>query len=151
MKKFIKRASLLGLGIALLGTIVAFTSPFALAKEGCGYKGHGHGKMDALLELPADKQTLVLSTMKQVKEQNKALKEEIKTTKEALTAALTAPEFDEKAYTENANKLQALMNQKFATMTDAVRSIAPEFTQQEREILAKMLPKGPKGPRGGCR
>lgn len=133
MNRFAKTAAILG--IVLTTSVTAFAG------------GRGHN-MEALMELPPETQTLVLSTMKEVREENQGLREEIKATREAMKEALTAPTFDAEAYNANAEKLESLMAEKVGTFTDAIAKIAPELTQEEREVLAEMGPKRGHGPRG---
>ena len=133
MNRFAKTAAILG--IVLTTSVTAFAG------------GRGHN-MEALMELPPETQTLVLSTMKEVREENQGLREEIKATREAMKEALTAPTFDAEAYNANAEKLEGLMAEKVGTFTDAIAKIAPELTQEEREVLAEMGPKRGHGPRG---
>lgn len=104
--------------------------------------GKGFYKLEAFASLPKEKQTLIIDTMKNNREQNAALSEEIRSTKKAMIEALTAAEFDETAFEQNANKLHELHNRKFGTMTESVKELAPRFTQQEREALAAMFKNG---------
>lgn len=134
MNRFTKTAAILG--IALTTSVAAFAQG-----------GHGRN-MDALLELSPETQTLVLSTMKEVREENKELREEIKETREAMKEALTAPTFDAEAYAANAERLEGLMAERVGNFTEAVAGIAPELSQEEREVLAEMGPKGGHGKRG---
>ena len=55
---------------------------------------------------------------------------------------LTAETFDAAAFKQNAEKLQSLMTQGFTSFTDAIAELAPQLTQQEREILAELGPGG---------
>lgn len=136
MKKYLKIAAILGFG--LTASIAAFAHPWG------GGPG-GMGKMNALMELPVDKQTLVLSAIKAVKDENAGLREEIKAARKNMKAVLTAPEFNAAAFKANADKLEALMAQGFRSFTDAVIEVAPQLTQEEREILARLAPDGSRG------
>ena len=136
MNKYVTMAAVIGFGLT------ASIATFAGGWECDGHQGRGKANMEALKELPAEKQTLILATIKEVKEENSALREEIKATREAMKAALTAPTFDEEAFKANAEKLEGLMAEGFRTFTDAVATIAPELTQEEREVLAQMGPRG---------
>jgi Spy/CpxP family protein refolding chaperone len=136
MNRYVKLATVLGLG--LTASIAAFASPWGHG----GHHGHGKAKMEAFMKLPVEKQTLILSTIKQVREENAGLREEIDTTRESLKEVLTAPSFDEAAFKANVEKLENLMTQGFRAFTDAVSQIAPQLTQEEREALAQMAPHG---------
>ena len=140
MNKYLKTAAVLGFG--LTASIAAFAAD---GWEHGGHGRHGKGNMEALMQLPAETQTLILSTMKEVKEENQGRREEIRATREAMKEALTAPAFDEEAFQANAEKLETLMTQGFRSFTDAVAQIAPELTQEEREVLAQMGPQGRHG------
>lgn len=131
MKKYLKMAAILGFG--LTASIAAFAHPW-------GGGSGGMGKMGAIMELPVEKQTLILSAIKEVKDENTGLREEIQTTRQNMKAILTAPEFDAAAFKANADKLEVLMTQGFRSFTDAVIEIAPQMTQEEREILARLAP-----------
>jgi Spy/CpxP family protein refolding chaperone len=137
MNKYLRIAVVIGLGLTF--------SIGAFAEGWSGHRGHGRGNMEALMELPAETQTLILATMKEVKEENSALRDEIRATREAMKEALTAPTFDEESFKANAEKLETLMTQGFRSFTDAVAQIAPELTQEEREVLAQMGPQGRHG------
>ena len=99
----------------------------------------GFYNLEAFAGLPKEKQTLLIETMKSNREKNSALRDEMRSTKKAMIEALTAPEFDESAFEKNAEKLRELQNRRFETMTESVKSLAPGFTQQEREALASMF------------
>jgi len=139
MNKYVKMAAVLGFG--LTASIAAFAGGW----DHGGRHGGGKAKMEALLQLPAEKQTIVLATIKEVKENNVALRQEIKAAREAMKEALTAPTFDEQAFKANAEKLETLMTEGFRSFTNAIAEIAPEFTQEEREVLAQMGPQGRHG------
>lgn len=140
MNKYIKTAAVLGFG--LTASIAAFAAD---GWEHGRHGRHGRGNMEALMQLPVETQTLILSTMKEVREENQGRREEIRATREAMKEALTAPTFDEEAFKANAEKLETLMTQGFKSFTDAVAQIAPELTQEEREVLAQMGPKSRHG------
>ena len=139
MNKYLKTAAVLGFGLT------ASIAAFAGGGEHGGHHGNGKAKMEALMQLPVEKQTLILSTIKEVKKENEGRREEIKATREAMIDALTAPTFDEEAFKANAEKLETLMAEGFRTFTAAVAQIAPELTQEERKVLAQMGPHGRPG------
>ncbi|HSC35814.1 MAG TPA: periplasmic heavy metal sensor, partial [Thermodesulfobacteriota bacterium] len=93
-------------------------------------------------KLPADKQALVISTLSAVKEENKELRDEIEATHDKLKEILTAEQFDAQAFKENSEKLQTLMAQGFTSFSNAIAELAPQLTQEEREILAELGPGG---------
>jgi uncharacterized protein YoaH (UPF0181 family) len=62
-----------------------------------------------------------------------------------LKEVLTAEQFDARAFKENSDKLQALMAQGFTSFSNAIAELAPQLTQDEREILAELGPGGRHG------
>lgn len=136
MRRYLIIASLVGLGIT--------TSIAAIAKP-WGHGGHHRfekTKIEAFMQLPVEKQTLILSTIKEVQGENEHLRKEIEATKESLLEILTAPTFDSEAYQTNVVKLEALITEGFRAITDAVEEIAPQLTQEERKSLASIVPDG---------
>jgi uncharacterized membrane protein len=107
--------------------------------------GKGFYKLEAFASLPKEKQTLIIDTMQKNREQNAALRDEIRGTKKAMIDALTAPEFDVAAFESNANKLHELHNEKFKALSVSVKELAPQFTQEERQVLAKIFMHGKHG------
>jgi uncharacterized membrane protein len=123
------------LGLLMTGAVAAFAMPG-------GGGPFGVEKLEAFSKLPADKQELIVSTLSAVKEEKKALRDEIEATHDKLKEILTAEEFDAQAFKENSEKLQTLMAQGFTSFTDAIAELAPQLTQDEREILAELGPGG---------
>jgi uncharacterized membrane protein len=105
----------------------------------------GIERLEAFSKLPADKQTLVISTLRAAKEENKGLRDEIEAAHDKLKEVLTAEQFDAQAFKENSDKLQALMAQGFTSFSNAIAELAPQLTQDEREILAELGPGGHHG------
>ena len=107
--------------------------------------GYPIQKLEAFSKLPQDKQTLVVETMETVKTENKELKQQAKELKQAMKGVLTAPEFDANAYQSYADQIQALKVQMMTAKTEAVKELASQMNQQEREVLLELMPKGKKG------
>ena len=107
--------------------------------------GYPIQKLEAFSKLPQDKQTLVVETMETVKTENKELKQQAKELKQAMKGVLTAPEFDANAYQAYADQIQALKVQMMTAKTEAVKELASQMNQQEREVLLELMPKGKKG------
>lgn len=105
----------------------------------------GFYKLEAFASLPKEKQTLIIDTFKKNREQNAALRDEIRSTRKAMIEALTAAEFNEAAFEQNANKLHELHKRKLESMTKSVIELAPQFTQEEREVLATVFKHGGHG------
>lgn len=105
----------------------------------------GFYKLEAFASLSKEKQTLIIDTMKKNHEAKKELWGQMKEAKKGMHEALTAPKFDAANFQANADKIEALKAQKFKIMTDSIKELAPQLTQEEREVLAKILPKGKRG------
>lgn len=123
------------LGLLMTGAAATFAMPG-------GGGPFGVEKLEAFSKLPADKQALVISTLRAVKEENKELRDEIEATHDKLKEILTAEQFDAQAFKENSEKLQTLMAQGFTSFSNAIAELAPQLTQEEREILAELGPGG---------
>lgn len=123
------------LGLLMTGAVPTFAMP-------SGGGPFGVEKLEAFSKLPADKQALVISTLSAVKEENKELRDEIEATHDKLKEILTAEQFDAQAFKENSEKLQTLMAQGFTSFSNAIAELAPQLTQEEREILAELGPGG---------
>ena len=131
------------LGVLLTGAVAAFAMPH-------GGGPFGIEKLKAFSELPADKQKLIVDTFTAVKEENEALRDEMKATHEKLRDILTAEQFDAQAYKETSEKLQGLMAKGFSSFNNAIAELAPQLTQSERQILVQLGPGGGHG-KGGHR
>ena len=107
--------------------------------------GYPIQKLEAFSKLPQDKQTLVVETMDNVKTENKELRQQAREIKQAMKGVLTAPEFDANAYQAYADQYQALKVQMMTAKTGAIKELASQMNQQEREILLELMPKGKKG------
>lgn len=102
----------------------------------------GFNKLEAFSKLSKSNQELLVNTMKEKHESNKELKIQMKEAKNAMHQALVADQFDEAKFQTNADKLIALKIEKMKIMTETVRELAGQFSQEERESLAEILPKG---------
>jgi uncharacterized membrane protein len=122
------------LGLLMTGAVAALAMP--------GGGPFGVEKLEAFSKLPADKQELIVSTLSAVKEENEALRDEIEAAHDKLKEILTAEEFDAQAYKETSEKLQGLMAKGFSSFNNAIAGLAPQLTQDEREILAELGPGG---------
>ena len=129
MKKLVTYLLILGLGLS--------TAIGAYAGE--GYKQKGWLDQETLDKLPPEKKELVVNALNKAKEESKSQKDEIKTAMENVRMALTAPEFAPAAYKKATDELQALMTQRFETFSNAIAEVAPQLTQEERQILADAI------------
>jgi len=112
-----------------------------------GY-GRGFKNLESFSKLPSDKQTLLIETMSKMHEENSSLREDMQGARKSMIDALTAEKFDANAFQQSVDKMHDLHGKKIQAMAEAVKSLAPKFTQEERVILAEILPKGRHG-RGG--
>lgn len=112
-----------------------------------GY-GRGFENLESFSKLPSDKQTLLIETMSKVREENSSLREDMQGARKSMIDALTAEKFDPNAFQQSIDKMHDLHGKRIQAMAEAVKSLAPKFTQEERVILAEILPKGRHG-RGG--
>jgi uncharacterized membrane protein len=126
------------LGLLMTGAVAAFAFP-------PGGGPFGIERLEAFSKLPADKQQLIISTLGAVKEENEGLRDEMEATRDKMKEILTAEEFDAQAFKENSEKLQTLMSQGFTSFSNAIAELAPQLTQDEREILAELGPGGHHG------
>ncbi len=124
----------------LILSALVFTLGFTLSVFAKGYE-----KLEAFAELSKEKQTLIVETMKKNHEAKKELWGQMKEVKNSMHEVLTAPEFDEKAFQANVDKMEELKDKKFEIMSDTVIELAPQLSQQEREVLAQMMARGKHG------
>ncbi len=107
--------------------------------------GYQFQNSESFSKLPDDKQTLVIETMESVHDQNKELRQQAQDIKQAIKDVLTAPEFDANAYQAYADQLQEIKVQMMVAKTGAIKALASQMNQQEREVLLEIMPKGKKG------
>ena len=138
MKKLVTYLLILGLGLS--SAIGAYA--------GEGYKHKGWLDEETLNQLPPDKKELVLNALKQAKEESQSQKDDIKAAMENVKTILTAPEFDAAAYKAATDELQTLMAQRFTTFSNAIAEVAPQLTQEERQILADAIKEKYNKPHG---
>jgi len=124
----------------LLASVLFMTLGFSMTVMGYPYQ-----KLESFSKLPQDKQTLVVETMETVHTENKELRQQAKEIKKAMKGVLTAPEFDANAYQAYADQFQALKVQMMVAKTGAIKDLATQMNQQEREVLLELMPKGKKG------
>jgi len=132
----------------IIGSV--FIVGIALGVLTFSYNGYGRGfkDLEAFSKLPSDKQALLIETMSKVREENSSLREDMQGARKSMIDALTAEKFDPNAFQQSVDKMHDLHGKKIQAMAEAVKSLAPKFTQEERVILAEILPKGRHG-RGG--
>jgi len=132
----------------IIGSV--FIVGIALGVLTFSHNGYGRGfkNLESFSKLPSDKQTLLIETMSKVREENSSLREDMQGARKSMIDALTAEKFDANTFQQSVDEMHDLHGKKIQAMADAVKSLAPKFTQEERVILAEILPKGRHG-RGG--
>lgn len=124
----------------LIVSVLTLTLGFSLNVLAKGFQ-----KMEEFSKLPQEKQQLVIDTMKTMKEGKSEYWNEMKAAKKEMHEALTAPEFDEARFQASVQKMEQLRDQRKQMKIQAISELAPQFTQEEREILAKIFHKGKRG------
>ena len=108
------------------------------------YDGKGRGdrppRQKILNQLPADKEMLFHQTMREVRGKTANIREQIKELKAEINDILTAPEFNEALFLEKTKRVQELHKMIRAATDEAIVKLAKQFTQEERKILAKLIP-----------
>jgi len=132
----------------IIGSV--FIVGIALGVLTFSHNGYGRGfkNLESFSKLPSDKQALLIETMSKVREENSSLREDMQAAKKSMIDALTAEKFEPNAFQQSVDKMHDLHGKKIQAMAEAVMSLAPQFTQEERVILAEILPKSRHG-RGG--
>lgn len=122
----------------------------AMAEIPAGKGPHGTPpRVEAVLEkLPKEKADLFRATMKGLKEDRQASREQHKKLRGELEAILTAPTFDKAAFLAKSKEIAALRDAKRQKFEEAIASIAGQYTQEERKMLVDAMPKHG-GHRGG--
>jgi uncharacterized membrane protein len=104
-------------------------------------------------QLPADKEMLFHQTMREVREKTSGIHQQIKGLKAEIKNILTAPEFNDALFLEKMKSIQELHITMKEVRNEAIVKLAKQFTQEEREILAELIPQKHRhrGGRGSAR
>ena len=94
-----------------------------------------------IFELSPEKQEIVKKKMRQLRKETKPTRKKIRSVKAELREILVGEEFDENLYNNKVDELHELHGKMAKSLAVAIREIAPNFTPEEREILAKLLKK----------
>lgn len=127
----------LALGLAMVSTAYADTKE---SGEQCEYKA-SEARQKLLDQLPAEKEVLFHRTMREAREQQAGIREEIGKAREEAKAVLLAPEFNEVAFKEKTAKVHGLMARQHQVMEDVIAKLAKQYTPEERKVLAEVLDK----------
>jgi uncharacterized membrane protein len=128
---------------SLLELVIA-VAVISLCSIGYAFEGKGRGdgapKHELLSQLPADKAMLFRQTMKEAREKSAENREQIINLKKEIGDVLTAPTFNESMFLEKMNNLHILRQKERQTMVEGFAQVAQQFTQEERKILAEIIP-----------
>ena len=127
--------------LSVLVTVIAAISICSIvyAFEGKG-RGDRAPKHELLSQLPADKEMLFHQIMRETREKTAENREQIKQLKKEIRDVLTAPTFDEEMFIEKIKGMQILRQKERQTMVEGFAKVAKQFTQEERKILAEIIP-----------
>jgi len=127
-----------------LSVLVIVITVISICSIVYAYEGKGRGdrapKHELLSQLPADKEMLFHQTMKEVRGKTAENRGQIKKLKKEILDVLTAPAFDEEMFLEKIKSMQILRQKERQTMEEGFAKIAKQFTQEERKILAEIIP-----------
>lgn len=123
---------------ALTSSMPVFASePQGKAETEHGW--HHHHCQSALWHLlPEEKRTLLRSTMEKIHKENASLREQGRKLDKELDALLKVQEFDKSTFLAKQAQLDAIHDKMKAKAEQELASIAADFTQEERKILAEM-------------
>ena len=126
-------------------TALSLISSVALAD---GHGDHKDKMKAALSQLPPEKAELVKATFKEMREERKAYKGEKEAHRAEMKALLTAPTFDKSAFIAKAKEKMSAHQTRKLKGVERMANLAEKLTQEERKILADIMPKkGKRGPK----
>lgn len=127
-----------------LSVLVIVVAVISICSIVYAFEGKGRGdrapKHELLSQLPADKEMLFHQTMREVREKTAENRGQIKKLKKEILDVLTAPAFDEEMFLEKIKSMQILRQKERQIMVEGFAKIAKQFTQEERKILAQIIP-----------
>ena len=104
------------------------------------WKGDRSARLELLNQLPAEKETLFHQTMRDIRGKTANMHTEIKALKAEMRDILTSKEFNEALFLEKSKRIQELRTSIRETMSEAIAKLAKQLTQEERTILAQLIP-----------
>lgn len=113
--------------------------------RGGGEWGEEPRHQEVLNQLPEGKADLVRYTFREARQQTAAMRDQLASLRNDIKDVLKAPQFDEAQYIEKTHQMQTLRNEMHNIMTEAIAGLAKQLTQEEREVLAEFVPRGPGG------
>ena len=127
-----------------LSVLVIVIAVISICSIVYAFEGKGRGdrapKHELLSQLPADKEMLFHQTMREVREKTAENRGQIKKLKKEILDVLTAPAFDDEMFLEKIKSMQILRQKERQIMVEGFAKIAKQFTQEERKILAQIIP-----------
>jgi uncharacterized membrane protein len=78
--------------------------------------------------------------MREVRGRTAEIRSQLRELRDEIKEILTATEFNEDLFLEKTKTVRELQRMKYEAMEDAIVKLAQQFTQEERLILAQMLP-----------
>lgn len=125
----------------MVGVIVGSLAFYAGASP---YRhGHGNPGKDVLSQWPAEKEMLFHQTMRDARDNAKTVKEEVRKLRGEMKELLAAAKFDDVLYREKSARIRELRNASEKVMGEAIVTLAKQFNQDERKILAQLISKHP--------
>jgi uncharacterized membrane protein len=120
---------------------------------GHSYKRLSHENHEQMQEfkqsLPSEKASLLRSSMKELHQSSRAIKQGIKATQKEMIRVLTAKTFDAEKYQTLSDSITAQRTKLMDDLSQNTKNLATEFTQDERKALATRLQRSMKGDRKG--
>jgi uncharacterized membrane protein len=126
--------------VAVFAVIVAMSVCSMVYAYDSKGRGDKESRQILLTQLPAEKEMLFHQTMREVREKTANIRKQIKELTAEINDILTAPEFNEVLFLEKTKKVQELHKMMSTARNEAIVKLAKQFTQEERRILAKLIP-----------
>lgn len=130
----------------IIAVLIVGVSVCSIAYAFNGHRSHGRVHKpphEILSQLPEDKEMLFHRTMREVMEETKPMREQIEKLRAEIKDILTAPEFDKALFLKKTNQVHKLHEKMREAREKAIVKLATQFTQEERTLLAELVPRGP--------
>jgi uncharacterized membrane protein len=127
------------LNLLLAGVILGNVSHH-MGRKHFGFKQH---EQKLVAKLPPEKQRLFRDVMGRADSEREDIRRQIGETRERALSILIAPEFDERAFQVEVEKLQDLRGMIGQRLADATRELAKQFDSEERKVLGGYLKRPP--------
>jgi uncharacterized membrane protein len=127
------------LNVLLAGVIMGNVS-HQMGRKYLGFKQH---ERKLVAKLPPEKQRLFRDAMERAHLECEDLRKQIGNTRERALSILTAPEFDERAFQAEVEKLHDLRGMIAQRLADATMELAKQFDSEERKVLGGYLKRPP--------